>query len=139
MGTTEVLGFSFAQGIALLIITILLGWFTTEKGLSFTKWMWVILPIISYGVALGLLSASNFAACGKINITLVATASFFTLAAVIVFMCVSFLGFFRNFIIPILPYEYQASFGAVVATAFYMFWAGLYGGAFGMGFTQSCV
>jgi hypothetical protein len=139
MGTIEVLGFSFAQGIALLISTVLLGWISTEKGLSFTKWMWIILPILSYCVALGLLSASNFAACGKINISLVATASFFTLAAVVVFMCVSLLDFFRNFIIPILPYEFQASFGVVIATAFYMFWAGLYGGAFGMGFSQSCV
>ena len=139
MGLGEVIGYSFSQGILLSIITVCIGWYTVYTSQErFTMYAWIIIPVLSYLISLGLLTAVNFSACESINLPLVATSSVFTFVAVVFFLVVSWFGFFKNFIIPILPVSLQAQFGTIAATAFFIFWAGMYGGAFGYGFAQSC-
>lgn len=139
MALLDVIGYSFSQGILLSIITVCVGWYTVYTSQErFTMYSWLIIPVLSYLISFGLLSAVNMSACESINFSLVATSSVFTFVAVIFFLVVSFFGFFKNFIIPILPVSLQAQFGNIAATAFFIFWAGMYGGALGYGFAQSC-
>ena len=139
MGLLEVIGYSFSQGILLSIITVCIGWYTVYTlQPRFTMYSWLIVPVLSYLISLGLLSAVNASACESVNLPLVATSSVFTFVAVVFFLIVSWFSFFKNFIIPILPISFQAQFGSIVATAFFIFWAGMYGGALGYGFAQSC-
>lgn len=138
MATGETIAYGLAHGLLLFTITTLLGLFSTQVGVNFTPLTWIFLPLFGYTISLGLLSAVNIGECGSVNLPLVARASIFTLGSVVAFLGISSLGFFRNFIISALPINLQQSFGVVFATAFYMFWAGLYGGAFGTGFATSC-
>ena len=138
MSVANVLGYSFGQGLLLSIITALIGWFAVSINGSFTKYIWFILPVLSYAISFGLLSAVNNSVCGYVNLSLVATSSLFTFGAVLFFLILSYFSFFQSFIIPIIPTNLQSQFGICCATAFYIFWAGMYGGAFGYGFTQSC-
>jgi hypothetical protein len=138
MSTGETIGYGLAHGLLLFTSTLLIGLFTSQVGVNFRPLTWVFLPIFGYCVSLGLLSAVNIGACGSVNLPLVARASIFTLGSVVAFLGISSLGFFQNFIMSALPFNLQQSFGVIFATAFYMFWAGLYGGAFGTGFASSC-
>ncbi len=138
MAVTNTLGYSFAQGLILFVITVSIGWFTLTFNKSFTAYCWLVLPIISYLLSFGVLSFVNSLVCGKTNFSLVATSSVFTLAAVIFFLILSYFNFFQNFIIPIVPVSVQQTLGPILATGFFIFWAGMYGGAFGYGFAQGC-
>jgi hypothetical protein len=138
MGTSNTLGYSFAQGSLLAIITLLIGYVTEINNMNFTKIVWLIIPILSYALTFGSLGFINNMSCGSLNLSLVATSSLFTFAAVVFFLIVSYFSFFQNFIIPVLPASLQQLYGPAVATAFFMFWAGIYGNAFGYGFAQSC-
>lgn len=138
MGTSNTLGYSFAQGSLLAIITLLIGYVTENNNMNFTKIAWLIMPILSYALTFGSLAFINNMACGSLNLTLVASSSLFTFAAVIFFLIIAYFSFFQNFIIPVLPASLQHVYGTAVATAFFMFWAGIYGNAFGYGFAQSC-
>jgi hypothetical protein len=138
MAMTNTIVYSGVQGLVLSLLVFILGWNTNTYNLNFTKFVWLILPIISYLISLGLLAIVNSSACGSVNLPLIATSSIFTFVAVIFFLIISYFGFFQNFIIPILPPSLQASFGTIIATSFFVFWGGMYGGAFGYGFAQSC-
>ncbi len=136
MATGEVIGFSAALGLALTIITLFIGYLSTNTG--FQKYIWLTLPIISYGIAIAILSGANAASCGAVSIGIVLRAALFTVVSVIGFLGISNFEFFQNFVVGVLPPSLQSSLGGTIATAFYMFWAGLFGGAIGVGFTQSC-
>jgi hypothetical protein len=138
MAMTNTIVYAGVQGLVLSLLVFILGWNTNTYNLNFTKFVWLILPVISYLISLGLLAIVNSSACGYINLPLIATSSIFTFVAVIFFLIISYFGFFQNFIIPILPPSLQASFGTIIATSFFVFWGGMYGGAFGYGFAQSC-
>ena len=135
---TNTITYAAAQGLVLSLLVFLIGWATNSYNLNFTKFVWLILPVISYLIALGLLAIVNSSACGSVNLSLIATSSIFTFVAVIFFLIISYFSFFQNFIIPILPPSLQGAFGTIIATSFFIFWAGMYGGAFGYGFAQSC-
>ena len=138
MSVSNTLGYSFAEGLLISIITLIIGWQTVNYGGDFTKFIWLILPVLSYVISFASLAIVNNITCGSINYSLVASSSVFMFGAIIFFLIVSYFSFFQNFIIPILPVNMQYLYGPVVATAFFMFWAGLYGSAFGYGFAQSC-
>ena len=138
MAMTNTIIYAAAQGIVLGLIVFNIGWTTNSYNLNFTKFVWLILPIVSYLISLGLLAIVNNSACGSVNFPLIATSSIFTFVSVIFFLVISYFSFFQNFIIPILPPSLQGSFGTIIATSFFIFWAGMYGGAFGYGFAQSC-
>ena len=135
---TNTIIYSGAQGLFLSLLVFLIGWTTNTYNVNFTKFVWLILPVISYLISLGLLAIVNSSACGSVNLPLIATSSVFTFVAVIFFLIISYFSFFQNFIIPILPPSLQGAFGTIIATAFFIFWGGMYGGAFGYGFAQSC-
>jgi hypothetical protein len=138
MGTSNTLGYSFAEGVLIAIITLIIGWQTVSYGANFTKFIWLILPILSYAISFGSLAIVNNFTCGSINYSLVATSSIFMFGSVVFFLGLSYFSFFQNFIVPVLPINLQYTYGPIVATAFFMFWAGMYGSAFGYGFAQSC-
>jgi hypothetical protein len=138
MASSSALGYSFTEGMILAVITLFIGWQTVSHNLSFTALIWIILPFLSYAITFASLAAINHIKCGTINFTLVGTSSIFTLGAVIFFLILSYFSFFQNFIIPVVPVNLQPAYGAIIATAFFMFWAGLYGNAFGYGFVQAC-
>jgi hypothetical protein len=138
MAMTNTIVYAGVQGLVLGLIVFIIGWNANSYNLNFTKFVWLILPVISYLISLGLLTIVNSSACGSVNLPLIATSSIFTFVAVIFFLIISYFGFFQNFIIPILPPSLQASFGTIIATSFFVFWGGMYGGAFGYGFAQSC-
>jgi hypothetical protein len=138
MSVSNTLGYSFAEGVLIAIITLIIGWQTVTYGGNFTKFIWLILPILSYLISFGSLAIVNNIACGSINYSLVATSSVFVFVSVIFFLGLSYFSFFQNFIIPVVPVNLQNIYGPIVATAFFMFWAGMYGSAFGYGFAQSC-
>ena len=138
MGTGEIIAFSFAEGLLLFLATSLVGLFASQASQHTDVFVWMFLPVFGYVSTFGLLSGLNYSNCKSVNVPLVARASLFTVAAVIVFLLLSKLSFFQGFIIPALPYTLQESVGPTVAVAFYMFWAGMYGGAIGSGFASSC-
>ncbi len=138
MATGETIAFSLAGGLLLFLAACLTGLFSTQASQSATVFLWIFLPIFGYLSSFGILSALNYTSCGSISIPIVARSAIFTVAAVIGFLLLSSLEFFRNFIIPALPYTLQESIGPTLAVAFYMFWAGMYGTAFGAGFASSC-
>ena len=139
MALIEVVGYSFSQGLLFAIITILIGWYVVANNLiSFTRYIWIILPLLSFGLSFLFLMAVNYTQCGSINFKLITSSSFFTFVSILFFLIVSYFSFFQNFIIPIIPINLQQTYGIIIATAFFIFWAGMYGGAFGYGFAQSC-
>jgi hypothetical protein len=138
MGTSEVVGFSVALAFAVLVIQTVLVYLLSTRGADYLRWSWILLPIISYGVAFGILAGSNYGSCGTVRPELVARASLFTSVSSLFFRLLATIPFFRDFIIPVLPVEIQQEYGYATAILFYHFWAGLYGGAIGVGFTQSC-
>jgi len=139
MALIEVVGYSFAQGLLFAIITLLIGWYVVSHNLmSFTRYIWIILPIMSLFLSFIFLIAVNYAQCGSVNFPLITSSSMFTVVSILFFLIVSYFSFFQNFIIPVLPLSLQGSYGIIIATAFFIFWAGMYGGAFGYGFAQSC-
>jgi hypothetical protein len=138
MASSSALGYSFTEGIILAIITLIIGWQTVTYNVNFVPYIWLILPVLSYALTFVSLGAINYIKCGSVNFTLVGTSSIFTFGSVIFFLILSYFSFFQNFIIPVIPANLQYTYGAIVATAFFMFWAGLYGNAFGYGFVQSC-
>jgi hypothetical protein len=138
MGAGEVVGYSIGQGLILFLATTLIGLFASSVNMSFRLLAYSILPIVAYLSSLALLSAVNYGACGDVSLPLIARASIFTPGAVLVFLVISGFTFFQGFVLNVLPPDLRASFGAVLAVAFYMFWAGMYGGAFGVGFANSC-
>ena len=139
MALIEVVGYRFSQGLLFAIITILIGWYVVANNLiSFTRYIWIILPLLSFALSFLFLIAVNYTQCGSVNFPLITSSSMFTFVSILFFLIVSYFSFFQNFIIPIIPINLQQSYGIVIATAFFIFWAGMYGGAFGYGFAQSC-
>ena len=52
MALIEVVGYSFSQGLLFAIITILIGWYVVANNLiSFTRYIWIILPLLSFGLS----------------------------------------------------------------------------------------
>jgi hypothetical protein len=138
MASAETMGVSFALGATLACIVLFLNWLSTTYSISSNSLYWFILPAIGYGIGMGLNSILQLTKCNRINIVQLATGSVFIPLAILIFLGLSTFSFVRKPIEDALPLSYRASQGVVMATAFYIFWAGMFGEAVSSGFAQSC-
>lgn len=138
-GSGVTVGFSFANGLALLTATVLIGWFSqTYNGFSFQTLLWIILPVLSFIFTLALNTGVQSLSCSSINLKQTAMNSIFTPIFVIAFLAISWISAFQSPIIGILPVGLSQNLQEVIAYSFFMFWAGMFGEGLGAGFAQSC-
>jgi len=139
MTTTQTLGMSLALGVSLFSLTILFGWLSRSySGINFNLLKWLFLPTLGYGIALAINSALQYISCGTINISQLALGGIPVLISIVLFLLLSLLGFVQAPIAMALPLRYQPMYGTILAVAFYMFWAGMFGEAISGGFAQGC-
>jgi hypothetical protein len=138
MSSSQILGLSFAMGMSLLAITLLLGWLSNTYSFSENILKWVILPVLGYGIALGLNSLNQYLTCKTILPGQIAIISVTVPIAIFGFLLLTLLPFIRMPIEMAVPTKYVAQYGGVIAVAFYMFWAGMFGEGIAGGFSQSC-
>ncbi len=138
MSSSQILGLSFAMGMSLLAITLLLGWLSNTYSFSENILKWVILPVLGYGIALGLNSLNQYLTCKTIRPGQIAIISVTVPIAIFGFLLLTLLPFIRMPIEMAVPTKYVAQYGGVIAVAFYMFWAGMFGEGIAGGFSQSC-
>ncbi len=135
-GTT--FGLSFAMGSALVSLSLLLGWVSRTFLVDQTLLQWILLPTLGYVVALGINSLVQQMFCGKINIKQLAVGATTIPIAVVLFLLLMLLGFVRAPVVQAVPLAYRMQYGATMALAFYMFWAGMFGEGLAGGFAQAC-
>ncbi len=138
MSSSQILGLSFAMGMSLLAITLLLGWLSNTYSFSENILKWVILPVLGYGIALGLNSLNQYLTCKTIRPGQIAIISVTVPIAIFGFLLLTLLPFIRMPIEMAVPTKYVAQYGGLIALAFYMFWAGMFGEGIAGGFSQSC-
>lgn len=138
MAASQILGLSFAMGAALFATTIILGWSSIQYNWNANFLKWLILPLIGYGVAIGINSATQYINCKKLNIEQIALSSTIVPIAIYSFLVLTLLSFIRKPIEMAVPASYQSQYGGIFAIAFYMFWAGMFGEGLGGGFSQAC-
>ncbi len=126
------------MGMSLLAITLLLGWLSNTYSFSENILKWVILPVLGYGIALGLNSLNQYLTCKTILPGQIAIISVTVPIAIFGFLLLTLLPFIRMPIEMAVPTKYVAQYGGVIAVAFYMFWAGMFGEGIAGGFSQSC-
>jgi|LauGreDrversion4_2_1035121.scaffolds.fasta_scaffold889796_1 hypothetical protein len=138
MATAQILGYSFAMGMSLFTLTVLLGWATSSYNWNANFIKLLILPIIGYGFALGLNSIVQYSSCGTIQLGKIASISSINLVAIGAAILLTLFSAVRSPIVSAIPYAYQASYGGILALSFYMFWAGMFGEAISGGMSQLC-
>jgi hypothetical protein len=139
MPSAQTIGVSAAMGIILFGLTVLFAWFSQTYGWSANLLKWVGLPMIGFGIALGLNSILQISSCQTINILQVVKASSSVLVAIILALLVTMAGVIRSPIEAAVPLVYKLKYAGMFAVAFYMFWAGMFGEALASGFAQVCV
>ena len=144
-GSSITVGFSFANGLYLMTVTVLLGWISqlgwfqqSFPFLSFRSLTWIVLPIVGYLFAFGLNAGIQYLSCSSVQLKQVAMNSIFTPVAILGFLLISLLSIFTSPVIGVLPFSITPSLKIVLAVSFFMFWAGMFGEAIGSGFAQSC-
>lgn len=139
MTTTQTLGISLALGISLVTLTVFFGWLSVSyHGINFNLLKWIFLPTLGYGIAIAINCALQYISCGTINISQLAIGSIPVLLSILGFLVLSLIGFVQAPIAIALPLRYQPMYGKILAVAFYMFWAGMFGEAISGGFAQGC-
>ncbi len=138
MSTTQTFGVSFAMGLALFGLTMLLAWVSSTYGWNANILKWMLLPTLGYGIALGLNSLLQYTTCTTVKAGQIALASVPIVVAVILGLLITLLPFIRSPIETILSGSTRALWGGAFAVAFYMFWAGMFGEAIASGMAQSC-
>jgi len=138
MSTTQTFGVSFAMGLALFGVTMLLAWVSMTYGWGANGLKWLLLPTLGYGIALGLNSLLQYTTCSSVKAGQIALASVPILIAVYIGLLVTLVPFIRSPIETILGGSTRAVYGGAFAVAFYMFWAGMFGEAIASGMAQSC-
>ncbi len=138
MASSQILGLSFAMGIGLLAITLLLGWVSFTYSWSENILKWAVLPALGYGIAVGLNTLNQYLTCKTIHPSQIAITSVTVPIAIFGFLLLTLIPFIRTPIEMAVPTQYVARYGGVVAVAFYMFWAGMFGEGIAGGFSQSC-
>jgi hypothetical protein len=139
MTTTQTLGMSLALGVSLFSLTILFGWLSRIYGkIDFNFFKWIFLPTLGYGIALGINCALQYISCNSIKISQIAIGTIPVALSILVFLLISTLGIVQAPIQMALPIRYQPVYGTILAIAYYMFWAGMFGEAISGGFAQGC-
>jgi hypothetical protein len=139
MPSAQTIGVSAAMGVILFGLTVLFAWFSQTYGWSANLLKWVGLPMIGFGIALGLNSILQYTTCQTINILQLLKASSSVLVAIILMLCITMAGIVRSPIEAAVPLAYKLKYAGMFAIAFYMFWAGMFGEALASGFAQVCV
>ena len=132
------MGASLGIGLFLTAATIFLGWVGMTYNVNQQIIRWISLPLLGYGITLGFNAGIQRLTCKSINIKQIATASAFTPGLVLLGLLLTLSGFVRSSIEMAVPLASRITYGPIFAIAFYMFWAGMFGGALGMGFSLSC-
>ena len=138
MASSQILGLSFAMGLSLLAITMIFGWLSNTYNWSSNFLKWVLLPAFGYSIAIGLNSLNQYMTCKTLRPGQIAITSVTIPIAIFGFLLLTLLPFIRMPIEMAVPTEYMARYGGVVAVAFYMFWAGMFGEGIAGGFSQAC-
>lgn len=138
MAASQILGLSLAMGMSLFTITILLGYGSNQYNWSPNTSKWIILPILGYGIALALNTLNQYISCKTIQIQQLALTSTFIPIAIYVGLCLTLISVIRKPIEMAVPTSYKAQYGGILAIAFYMFWAGMFGEGLSGGFSQTC-
>lgn len=138
MAVAETTGISFAIGILLFATTILFGWLSFEYGLNANVLKWIGLPTFAYVVTLAFNTILQYSSCNKVEMGRVAIVSLFVPVAILLFLGLTMIGLVRAPIEAAVPLQYKLQFAGLIAVAYYMFWAGLFGESIGAGFVQSC-
>jgi hypothetical protein len=129
---------SLALGSMLLATTLLLAWLSTTSGYSENILKWGVLPVLGYVYTVVLnLSLQSFS-CGKVNASQIAVTSLATPLFILIAAALTLLGFVRAPIASAVPLKMRLTYGGIVAVAFYMFWAGMFGEAYAGNTSMVC-
>jgi hypothetical protein len=139
MPSAQTIGVSAAMGIILFGLTVLFAWFSQTYGWSANLLKWIGLPMVGFGIALGMNSILQYTTCQTVNILQLLKASSSVLVAVFIALIVTMAGVIRSPIEAAVPLAYKLKYAGMFAVAFYMFWAGMFGEALASGFAQVCV
>ena len=138
MSTTTTLWISVAIGIALLTITLLIGYLHITYKINGNLLKWIVLPTLGYLITIGLNTFIQSISCGSINIKQIAMGSLTVPIAIIFFLVLSLASWIRSPIESAIPFNLRAEYAGIIAIGFYMFWAGMFGESIASGFAQSC-
>lgn len=138
MATAQILGYSFAMGISLFTLTIILGWLSNSMNWNANFLKWLVLPVLGYGFALSINALAQYTSCGSVRFGTIAMTSTSNLVAILAALVLTLFSIVRSPILSAIPYAYQASYGGILAISFYMFWAGMFGEAVAGGMSQIC-
>lgn len=138
MAASQILGLSFAMGLSLFAITIMFGWLTLNYNWNANFLKWLVLPSLGYVIALGLNSINQYVTCKTVRPGQIAITSVPIPIAIFIFLLLSLISFIRTPIEMAVPMNYKAQYGGLIAIAFYMFWAGMFGEGLAGGFSQAC-
>ena len=134
MGSTTTLVMSLAIGVALIGVTLFMGYLSSTYNISANMLKWVVLPTVGYGITLGFNSFIQSVTCGSVNIKQIAMGSLTVPIAILLGLLLCLSSFIRS------PVEaaFRGTDPMIYAIAFYMFWAGMFGMSIASGFAQSC-
>jgi hypothetical protein len=138
MAKTQTFAVSFALGSILFVLTLFLGWLSTSIQVKFSYLTWMLLPVLAYGLALGVNSGVQAASCGSVKIGQIALGALVVPVTVLIGLTLTLSSFVRSAVSVAVPLSMRQMYGDVVAVGFYMFWAGMFGEAFSGGFATSC-
>jgi hypothetical protein len=139
MPSAQTISVSAAMGILFFGLTILFAWLTQTYGWNANLLKWAGLPMIGFGIALGMNAILQYTSCQSIQIFQLVKASSAVLIAIILALAVTMIGIVRAPIEAAVPLGYKLKYAGMFAVAFYMFWAGMFGEALASGFAQVCV
>lgn len=138
MATSTTLGVSLAIGLAMFGLVTILGWLSNTYGWNANLLKWFVLPILGYGITLAINSLLQVLSCGTVNMAKLATGGLVVPGAILAGLVLTLAGIVRSPIQNAVPLAYRLQYGGLVALAYYMFWAGMFGEAFAGGFAQAC-
>ena len=138
MATSTTLGLSLAVGLAMFSLVTILSWLSSTYGWNANLLKWFVLPVFAYGITLAINSLVQFMSCGSVTIQTIATGGLIVPGAILAGLVLTLAGIVRSPIQNAVPLAYRLQYGGVVALAYYMFWAGMFGEAFAGGFAQAC-
>jgi hypothetical protein len=138
MGAEITFSASIAVAIGLVTAVFLMGWLKDQYAMNIHFLKWLVLPLIGFGLALGVNSIINYITCKKVNISQISYSSIFVLVSVLIFIGLSGIGFLQSPILSAVPQYLHPSYGTVLVLAFYMFWAAMFGEGIASGFAQGC-
>jgi Na+/H+-dicarboxylate symporter len=138
MGAEITFGASISVAIGLVTAVFLMGWLKDQYTMNINFLKWLVLPLVSFGLALGVNSTINYITCKKVNISQISYSSIFVLLSVLLFIGISGIGFLQSPILSATPQYLHQNYGYLLVLAFYMFWAGMFGEGIASGFAQGC-